>query len=754
MSVSDLALSNPTTQAPPSSGLGLASDSLLLNHALNREKQSRNLLARINTPDVQFITSPSKENVNVQCNPGFYDQVIKPAFCTITEGFSFSVNSIILSLSTVVPHLDSTLVEERRMVKFSFLLSGIPSMVTLHFHHTTCNLQVQGSRIMPDLNTSSVWFVKNALYERLTCLSMTKQSDIQAFHNALINLTPTQHRDTNTSSEVESTCGHCHKVFGGRSVLVPCVTCPATLHKTCVRPHKCPGAPLPTPSQKRPAADITSFEVSDDDVDEPPPTLHQQIESLSLPSSLAGSSPIGVPYSSVIPTPPSQTAPQCSVPSIVYSSSLSAHPLTCLPSAPPSIIPLISSSSTCPQIISQPTLSFSNCFTNRPESSAPTSLPLASIGSSSRPRQPAKKSRTAQLSPEAVQIEYLKKEISISQTKITSLESVIREKNDTIKILNDRISVTENPVIAQMFSKYFSDSIPAQSMPPTSVAPTAPPQVQPCSLPQTQTLPESSPLLKNLEHEVGELKILFKELRDFVNSNLSKESTVSSPPSTINESSPDVSQAPCIVVTDAHDVAVQVPEDSNPKKKPKRSPQGFTSLPKRPFLLPTPPRPGVWLPGHEPKSISSNSTWLLPPQQQRLNSRRNFRPRSVPTPPSRPEPCTAGPSLPSYRPRSATSPSSRPKPSTPGPSLSPVSWTQSAARPEGAPSQPTESVSHSPADSQANAFTETRNIWLSKYQSTHSRCSLPLSAPAPSPFLATRNHWAPNQPPLSSNLNF
>ena len=138
---------------------------MLLRHALNRDKQAINVVAGITKPDIEFIISPSRENVNVHCNPGFYGQVVKPAFCTITEGFSFPVNSLTLSCSAVIPHLDTSLIEERRMVKFYFLLCGIPSTVTVHFHHTTCNIQIQGSRIMPDLNTSAVLFVKNALYE-------------------------------------------------------------------------------------------------------------------------------------------------------------------------------------------------------------------------------------------------------------------------------------------------------------------------------------------------------------------------------------------------------------------------------------------------------------------------------------------------------------------------------------------------------------------------------------------------------------
>ena len=274
---------------------------LLLPHTLDRDKQTKNLIQSTSKPDVEFVISPSQENVNVLCNPGFYDQVARPAFCDLTQGFSFTVNSLTLSCSEVTPHLDRTLVEERRLVKFYFLLGGVPGTVSIHFHHTTCNIQVQGARKMPDMSSAAVWFVKNALYERLTYMSKTKQYDIQAYHRALLRLSCKESSiDTQaeTLSPTVHKCGHCSKVSIGRSEPVPCITCPATLHKTCVKPHTCPT------SLKRAASDITAFEDSEEEEissDYPRPSHPTQCQPNHILPSILSSISIG---STVAADPP------------------------------------------------------------------------------------------------------------------------------------------------------------------------------------------------------------------------------------------------------------------------------------------------------------------------------------------------------------------------------------------------------------------------------------------------------------------
>ena len=246
------------------------------------------------------------------------------------------------------------------------------------------------------------------------------------------------------------------KVFKGNSSPVPCITCPATLHKSCLKPHICP----PKNSLKRSAADITAFDSDDEDPIVTESTGLQQVRESSSCSVARQYVPLSVAPqlqavidASVHVTSVPNMAPSCSysttsttTTSLTFSSATSGNLL------PAITFSSIQSSTECPSFAS---------FV--PPASGPTA------------RKPAsKKSKTAQISPESVQIEYLKKEIVIAQTKITSLESQIRAKDDSIRILNDRISATENPIMAQFFSQYFpsnpsvssSSSVPV----PTSVS--------------------------------------------------------------------------------------------------------------------------------------------------------------------------------------------------------------------------------------------------------------------------------------------
>ena len=57
-------------------------------------------------------------------------------------------------------------------------------------------------------------------------------------------------------------------------------------------------------------------------------------------------------------------------------------------------------------------------------------------------------------SPQSAQIEYFKKKLSIAQTRITALENDVRRKEETCKILEERIKTLEHPAMTNMFDRY------------------------------------------------------------------------------------------------------------------------------------------------------------------------------------------------------------------------------------------------------------------------------------------------------------
>ena len=126
-------------------------------------------------PDVLFEVSSSETNVNVKCNPGFYQQIAKPAFSTLSEGFSFTINNINLYCSSKTISKDLAGTIERELIKFGFKLDNSSGVISVHLHHTTQLIQVQGSLIMPDSSTAAVWFVKYAMESRFKSLSKTQK---------------------------------------------------------------------------------------------------------------------------------------------------------------------------------------------------------------------------------------------------------------------------------------------------------------------------------------------------------------------------------------------------------------------------------------------------------------------------------------------------------------------------------------------------------------------------------------------------
>ena len=53
-----------------------------------------------------------------------------------------------------------------------------------------------------------------------------------------------------------------------------------------------------------------------------------------------------------------------------------------------------------------------------------------------------------------IQIEFLKKELSVSQTQSTALESELKRKNETCQLLEERVKSLEHPAVANLLNSY------------------------------------------------------------------------------------------------------------------------------------------------------------------------------------------------------------------------------------------------------------------------------------------------------------
>ena len=132
------------------------------------------------------------------------------AFSNLSPGFSHQVANVGVTCSNIEPSIDYRGVEFNRIFWFNILGSDICGAITVHLHHTTRLVQVQGSAVMYDGQVAAVWFVKNLLLGLFTRLSKDKGHDISAFNDAVLQ---NKFNTTNDKSISDSKCDLCNKIM-------------------------------------------------------------------------------------------------------------------------------------------------------------------------------------------------------------------------------------------------------------------------------------------------------------------------------------------------------------------------------------------------------------------------------------------------------------------------------------------------------------------------------------------------------------
>ena len=155
--------------------------------SLNQDHQVEKLVADASIVDCEFSQNNSDSNVNIKCSAGFYKAVAIPAFATLSPGFSDQHPAASITCCNIEPSIDYKGVEFNRIFWFSIRdSSGTSASVTVHLHHTTRLVQVQGGAILTDGSVAAVWFVKNLLLGLFLKLGKARGHDISAFNQAVL----------------------------------------------------------------------------------------------------------------------------------------------------------------------------------------------------------------------------------------------------------------------------------------------------------------------------------------------------------------------------------------------------------------------------------------------------------------------------------------------------------------------------------------------------------------------------------------
>ena len=235
-------LTTTTSTVTRTTAYALNAQSLLSNLVLDATLES----------DVICDFNCHGQNVNIKCSSGFYAAVAKPTLCSISDGHTVTIHGIVVSMSTSgVDTVDANGLSVNRLLKITMSAAKSPSsfigVLTIHLHHTTRLVQIQGSAVMADSTTAPIWFAEKVLLPLFKSRGSISKEHIKGVNDAILALQSSAFPPQNSqpasvpvSNPKQGNCGHCSRSLTGNTCPLPCTNCNVFFHKKCWKPHKCP----------------------------------------------------------------------------------------------------------------------------------------------------------------------------------------------------------------------------------------------------------------------------------------------------------------------------------------------------------------------------------------------------------------------------------------------------------------------------------------------------------------------------------
>ena len=358
---------NPTVGSRPLSPPNITSRAS--EFSLNQHNQVTDIADDATIDNFVVNVSNSDENVCIKCNSGFYKEVARESLCNFNQGFNYTTKNIIINCTDLIKSHDQAGIEYNRILTFSLSvpLGNILGKVTIHLHHTTRRIQIQGGSKMPDGSKSPIWFVENVVLDRFKCLAKRHNYSIQAFNQQAKTAVPLQQ---NIGSK--NLCSGCKNPLKSSAAPFQCNTCSGFFHKRkCFPGHQC------LQPQVNPLINVL------------PGPSSSSLQSSSIP-------------------------PPCSSPSVPSPTQSSSCP-TSIPKPPPtSSLPVL----VLPHSVSPPSSSPFQSTTDAPPTNQTLNPDANPFQSRSKPLYQKKSKQTVlNLEPSKVEAEFLKKELNIAKAK-------------------------------------------------------------------------------------------------------------------------------------------------------------------------------------------------------------------------------------------------------------------------------------------------------------------------------------------------
>ena len=131
---------------------------------LNQAKQTAGICKDAQIQDFKLVHKDQDKNINIECSSGFYAQVAKPTLCSLSQDFIPPILGFSIFCANITKNTDARSYEYSLTMFFKITQdNGNSTKVTIHAHHSTRLVQVQGGSAMPDKSTTALCFVKNVL---------------------------------------------------------------------------------------------------------------------------------------------------------------------------------------------------------------------------------------------------------------------------------------------------------------------------------------------------------------------------------------------------------------------------------------------------------------------------------------------------------------------------------------------------------------------------------------------------------------
>ena len=366
---------------------------------------------------------------------------------------------------------------------------------------------MQGSSTMPDNQTSPVWFLKSFINVRFTELARSKHVDIVKFNKKIEELV----NRTKKPGNISNSCSKCSKQFSSNSVPTKCSFCLNYYHKsTCLPSHSstCPARrpgtraasvaiPTPRPSSSSKPSPVVIANPANLSIIAAPSSASPAAANMSSRrpavclASQVNSTNTSSPISSVVSSSPASNISTTAnngtkrPGSPTEQSSTFPHQQISLP-VPPDLPP---AHPTPPQVCPQTSTTSPSSSTVPVSALNPTANPFNYHQTSSGQNTRKRPKVVQQISPEKAKIDFLNLELNSAKTRMTLLESTIKDRDDTIKIQKEKIRLLEENQHKSVNATHptnYQDSAPHStccsshsSNPPPSCC--LPPSQPPCS---------------------------------------------------------------------------------------------------------------------------------------------------------------------------------------------------------------------------------------------------------------------------------